>query len=302
MKKPLLLLVNPVAGHGMFRNALGDIAQELYEGGYLPTVYFTQYSGHAREIAAKYGNQYDMLLCLGGDGTLSDVMGGLMENEKRPRLAYIPTGTANDVASSLGISRNPIKAARTALNGNPVPYDVGRFGDCGYFSYIAAFGAFTEISYETPQDVKQAFGHLAYLAQIMPKLPKLPSHRVHIEYDDGELDTELCFGSVNNSTRLGGVVKLDDIDGARVEVGDGVFEVLLVRPPAHIADMAIIASQIVARNYNNSNIMLLRSKRVRFTFEEPVAWTRDGEAGGMHQDLVLENIHAPLEIVTDAKA
>lgn len=296
MKTPLLLLVNPVAGHGLFRSALGEIVQSLHQGGFLPTVCFTEAPGQARALAARYGGDYPILVCLGGDGTLSDVMSGLMSLPQRPILGYIPAGTANDAATSLGLSRHHAEAVQTILRGSPTPYDVGRFGPDDYFSYIAAFGAFTEISYETSQDVKQALGQLAYLLQVMGRLPRLPSHRVRVEYDEGVMDMDLCFGGVTNTISMGRVVRLDD---SLVGLGDGKFEVLLIRTPANIADMTNIISSILSKKYDNAHVTLLQSRRVRFTFLEPVAWTRDGEAGGLHQDLVLENIPAPLQIMVN---
>lgn len=296
MKIPMLLLVNPVAGHGLFRGALGEIVQSLYQGGYLPTVCFTEAPGQARKLATRYGGSYPLLVCLGGDGTLSDVISGLMELSQRPTLGYIPAGTTNDAATTLGISRLHTRAVQTILQGCPVPYDVGCFGSLGYFSYIAAFGAFTDVSYETSQDSKQTLGQLAYLIQVMARVPKIPHYRVRVEYDEGAMDMDLCFGGVTNSISLGRVVRLDN---SLVELGDGKFEVLLVRAPADIVDMTTIASAIAARKYDNAHITLLQSRRVRFTFLEPVAWTRDGEAGGLHQDLILENIHAPLQIMVN---
>ena len=296
MKTPVLLLVNPVAGHSTYRSALGEITLSLYRGGYQPTVCFTEYPGQARELARELGGDYPLLVCLGGDGTLSDVMAGLMDLPRRPRLGYIPAGTANDVATTLRLSRNPARAVQTILHGRPVPYDVGRFGQEEYFSYIAAFGAFTEVSYETPQDVKHALGHLAYLLQGMAQLPRLSHHLTRVEYDEGVLELDLCFGGVTNSTSVAGLVRLSE---SAVKLGDGKFEVILVRNPADISDMTNIVSSILSKSYDNAHVTVLQSQKVRFTFQESVAWTRDGEAGGLHQDLTLTNIHAPLEILAD---
>ena len=173
---------------------------------------------------------------------------------------------------------------QTILHGRPVPYDVGRFGQEEYFSYIAAFGAFTEVSYETPQDVKHALGHLAYLLQGMAQLPRLSHHMTRVEHDGGVLELDLCFGGVTNSTSVAGLVRLSE---SAVKLGDGKFEVILVRNPADISDMTNIVSSILSKSYDNAHVTVLQSQKVRFTFQESVAWTRDGEAGGLHQDLTL---------------
>ncbi len=297
MRKDMMLLVNPVAGRGTLRNGFGEMLETFYKGGYLPTVYFTEHAGQARELAAAYGERYELLVCLGGDGTLSDVMSGLVTLGKKPKIGYIPMGTANDIATTLGLSHNVTKAAQTILKGRALPYDVGSFGDGTYFSYIAAFGAFTEVSYETRQERKQALGHLAYLLEGLARLPKLSSYHTRIEYDEGVIEEDLCFGGVTNSTSVAGLVRLDS---SLVQLGDGRFEVILVRTPKTVGDLNKILSGIMAKNYNNEHILLLQSRKVRFTFDRPVAWTRDGESGGQRQKVQLENLCSAVEIYVDA--
>lgn len=294
--KKLLLLINPNAGKGGYKNGLGDALNVLYKGGYLPTVFFTSRPGEATEIIARNGAAYDMIACMGGDGTLSEVVSGMMALPCPPPLGYMPKGTANDVASTLKLSRDPAKAAVTIVGGNLLPMDVGRYGSDGYFTYIAAFGAFTDVSYETTQEAKQALGHLAYVMEGMSRLPKLTHHRVRVEYDDGVITEDLVFGGVANSTSLAGLVKLDD---NMVELGDGLFEVILVRNPTNIASMSDIFKGIINRQYNNQSVVVLHSRKIRFTFDEPVAWTRDGESGGIHRDILLENRKGAVSIMVD---
>lgn len=173
----LMLIINPAAGRGGFRNGLGDALNLLDKGGCRTTLFFTSGRGDATEFAAKYGADFDIVGCVGGDGTLSEVLAGLMRLENPPKVGYIPMGTANDVATTLGLPKNDtVSAARRILNGEPHPFDVGGFGYDKYFAYIAAFGAFTEVSYAMPQSQKKLLGHLAYVLQGMAALPKLESY------------------------------------------------------------------------------------------------------------------------------
>lgn len=298
MKKHMMLLINPVAGRGLVKSGLGDTLEIFYNGGYIPTIYFTEYAGHARELAIEHGGRYDLLVCLGGDGTLSDVMSGLAQLPEHPPIGYIPMGTANDVATTLGLSHNPIKAAHTIVSGEAIPYDLGQLSSGETFSYIAAFGAFTEVSYQTRQQVKQTLGHLAYVFEGMSRLTKLRHYKTHVEYDGGVIDEDLCFGGVTNSTSVAGLVRLDD---SLVGLGDGKFEIILIKTPTSVAGLNSILSGILARNYNNEYVTVLQTSRVRFTFEEPVAWTRDGENGGEHNDITLECLPHMHDIIVGKK-
>ncbi len=294
MRRHLMLLVNPNAGKGMFREALGDICQTLYAGGWVPDVFFTDGANRAPALVEKNAGKYDLVACIGGDGTLSEVVSGLMRIDDPPPIGYIPMGTANDVASTLALPKDPVEAARRVVGGTPIPYDVGAFGTQSYFTYISAFGAFTDVSYKTPQENKQALGHLAYLLEGMTRLPKLTHHMVRVEYDGGTLEEDLVFGSVSNSTSVAGLVKLDN---RLVGLDDGLFEIMLIRNPRSVADLNGIITGILTQNYSKSQVTLLKSRFVRFTFDEPVAWTRDGEDGGYHNAVELRNIPSAVKII-----
>ncbi len=294
-KKKLMLILNPTAGRGDGVISLGPVLQVLSNGGYLPTVFCTSGAGDATRMVKEYAGQYDLVACVGGDGTLSETVAGLAQIENPPVLGYIPQGTANDVASTLNLSLIPVSAAKTIVSGTPVSIDVGKFNDKDYFTYIAAFGAFTDVSYETPKESKNTLGHFAYILNAMSKLSKLTYHTVTVEYDGGEMTEQVIFGSVSNSTSVAGFVKLTD-NG--VELDDGIFEVILIKRPANVIEMNQIISAVLARNYSGDKVIMLRSKKARFTFRKPVKWTRDGESGGSHIQVVCENIHSPIKILT----
>ena len=159
---------------------------------------------------------------------------------------------------------------------------------------MAAFGAFTAVSYETPQNEKQALGHLAYVLEAMGRLNSIDHYCTHVEYDGGTVDGDFIFGGVSNSTSVAGMVRLrKDL----VCLGDGLFETLLIRRPQQFGDLSRIISGVLNQNYDNENVILVQSKTLRFTFDEPVAWTRDGEAGGVTTDVTLRNNHAAIHII-----
>lgn len=295
--KKLLVIVNPVAGRGMYRQGLGEALHILYSAGYTPTVVFTTRSGEAVDLASGLGAGYDALCCLGGDGTLSDVVTGLMSlpEESRPPLGYFPLGTANDVATTLRLPKNdPAAAARRMVESAPRPWDVGYMGSGRYFTYVAAFGAFTDVSYETSQQSKQALGHLAYLLEGMNRLPHLPHYAARVEFDGRVEEGDFIFGGVTNSTSVAGLVKLDQ---DLVSLDDGLFEVSLVRFPENLADMNKLMSEAAARNYNGEMFSIRRASTVTFTFAEPVPFTRDGEPGGSHVSITIRNRRAALRLL-----
>ena len=292
--KNLMLIVNPAAGRSGYRYNFPEALQLLDRGGYRTTLYFTAARGEATDFARKNGERFDVVACIGGDGTLSEVITGLMALEKRPRLAYIPMGTANDVATTLNLPKNDsLAAARRILEGEPHPFDVGGFGDT-YFAYIAAFGAFTEVSYTTPQNQKKALGHLAYVLQGAAQLGKLESYHVRVEYDGGVVEDNLVYGSMSNSTSVAGIVHLKE---EMVSLGDGQSELVLVKDPGTVEGFGELVTSVLSQRYDSDKLLILHTKKAHFHFDKPVTWTRDGEAGGTHQDVTLCNYAAPIEFI-----
>ena len=295
MKKRMMLIINPMAGRSGYKTGFGEVMNILDSGGYLTTVYFTHGRGDATLMAAQHAAEYDTVACIGGDGTLSEVIAGLMRVPSPPPLGYIPMGTANDVATTLGLPKNDtIGAALRLVRGSAHPYDVGGFGADEYFAYIAAFGAFTEVSYATPQDMKKRLGHLAYVLQGMAALPKLESYNTRVEYDGGVVEAPLVYGSMSNSTSVAGIVKLRE---EMVCLGDGMSELVLVKDPGSIEGFSEIVTSVLSQRYDSNKLIILHTTRAKFTFEKPVAWTRDGEAGGEYAEVELKNYAAPIELI-----
>ena len=230
----MLFLYNPTAGKGRVTADLAAVLDVFTKAGYLTTVYPTQGKADATRIAAELGGQFDRVVCSGGDGTLSETVSGLMQLDHPPVLGYIPFGSTNDCATTLRLPRDPVKAAQTASEtGVPRPWDIGRLNGRP-FVYVAAFGAFTEVSYDTPQDLKNTFGHLAYVMAGIASLPSITPYHLRIECDDQVLEDDFFYGMVCNTISVGGMKALPT---DRVVLDDGLFEVILVRKPTSITDL-----------------------------------------------------------------
>ncbi len=295
-KKKLLLIVNPKAGKSGYKLGFADVMLTLSEGGYDTTVRFTEGRGDATRFAAQHAKEFDTVACVGGDGTLSEVVAGLMQVPNPPPLGYIPLGSTNDVANTLGLPKNAVEAARVIVEGEPRPFDVGGFQNDAFFTYVAAFGAFTEVSYATPQNEKAHLGYLAYMLRAAGALPKLESIHTKIEYEGGVIEGDVLYGGVSNSTRVAGVVKLKkDL----VSLSDGMFEVLLVPTPKSLADFTRSATGLLGQKYDGVNVILIQSSNLTVTFDKPIAWTRDGEDGGAHQVVHLCNHPSAVQIIVE---
>ena len=289
--KKMLFIINPRSGKEQIRSRLLEILDSFVKAGYGPSVYITQGPKDAEYQAARAKTK-ELVVCSGGDGTLNEVVSGLMTitPEKRPELGYIPSGSTNDFASSLGLPKNMRKAAQTAALGKPFLVDIGVFGKNRYFVYVAAFGAFTEVSYSTPQETKNILGHQAYMLEAIKRLTGLKSYRMRLTWEhlveQRELEEEFILGMVTNTTSIGGFKGLVGMD---VALDDGEFEVLLVRKPRTPLDIASIAAYLIQREGENECVFKFRTSKLTVQSEELVDWSLDGEFGGSQTEVVIEN-------------
>jgi YegS/Rv2252/BmrU family lipid kinase len=296
--KNLLLIVNPMSGKNGYRNYLSDILLTFHKAGFRTTVAFTNAHGDPTTIAQESASQYDRVVCMGGDGTLGETVSGMMLLPDAPELGYIPMGTTNDSATTLGLSQDPLQAAYTAAFGRSIPMDVGRFNGI-YFSYVAAFGAFTEVSYETPQDQKNYLGRVAYYLDAMRRLSHLTHRRCRVEFDGGVLEDDFIFCAVSNSRSIAGIFRLSASDGALLS--DGLFEIILIKTPESILQLGPIITDVLANKFTSGYVTLLHSKKARFVFDDPVAWTLDGEDGGEHTEVVCENVPHAIRMMVNGE-
>ncbi len=290
--RKLLFLVNPHAGKAAIGGKLLSVLEVFTRAGYRPTVCLSRQSGELIEVARQEAEGYDLVVCSGGDGTLNETINGLMELEHPPVLGYIPAGTTNDFATSLGIPKQMEKAAAIAVSGRPVQVDVGRFNR-RYFSYVAAFGAFTDVTYATPQEYKNALGRLAYLIEGAQRLGSLKSWRLRVEYDTGCAEGEFLLGLVSNSSYVAGLPVGKVVD---VSMSDGLMEVSMVRKPGNLTDLSNTAKSLLQGELDNELILSVKTRRLRLVAEEPMPWTLDGEYGGTETQVCIENLPRALTI------
>ncbi len=291
--KRLLFISNLKSGKNQIKPHFSAIIDMFVAAGYEVTVHTTQAVRDAYEVAAHRGSDYDLVVCSGGDGTLDEVVSGLICLEKRPPLGYIPAGTTNDFAKSLGISSNMTAAAANVLHGAPFAIDVGVFNDRN-FAYVAAFGAFTDVSWQTPQQLKNTFGHLAYLMEGLKSLPSITPHRMTVEFDDEVITDSFAYGMVTNSVSVGG---FKSINGKDMELDDGLFEMLLVRMPKNLFELQAIMSAFLLQKVDERYMFSAKVDHVHFSSEEEISWTLDGEEGGCWREVELSNIKQAIKII-----
>lgn len=294
-EKKLYFIYNPYSGRGQLRSKLFAILQIFSEAGYELTVHPTREPKDAVRCIQRLPDDYDLVVCSGGDGTLDETVQGMMLREKKIPLGYIPSGTVNDFARSLKIPRNMEQAARIAVNGNNFPCDVGTFNG-EHFAYIAAFGIFTDVAYSTAQDAKNVLGHMAYLLEGVKRLANIPSYHVRFESEEIAAEGDFIFGMVTNSRSVGG---FKSIIGRKVRFDDGVFEVTFIRTPKNPAELQEILAAIVLKEINSRYMYSFRTARLLVESELPVPWTLDGEFGGEWQSVVIQNHQKAIEIRVD---
>lgn len=291
--KKMLFIYNPNSGMGLLKPKLSDVLDIFVKGGYEVTVYPTQkYHDSVRKMG-EYEEQYDLVACSGGDGTLDEVVTGMMKREDKVPIGYIPAGTTNDFASSLHISKNMLEAADTVVNGVPFACDVGEFNE-DYFVYIAAFGLFTDVSYETKQSMKNVLGHLAYILEGTKRIFNIPSYRIKVTHDGETIEDEFIYGMVTNSRSVGG---FKGITGKNVVFDDGKFEVTLFKTPRNPMELNEILGALALRKINPKRMYSFKTNEVHFETEEEIPWTLDGEFGGVHEEVVVKDCQKALEIM-----
>ena len=295
--KRMLFVFNPKSGKGQLAADLMEILNIFAQHDYQVTVHPTQRRSDAYETIRAESSDYDLLVVSGGDGTLNECVRALMAlpPEKRPPVGYIPSGTVNDFASSRHISKKMTDAAADIMSGRLFACDIGGFQD-SYFSYVAAFGAFTDVAYDTPQESKNLFGNLAYIFEGMKRLPEIKPYHLTVETDDAIVEGDFLLGMVANTTSVGGIpLRAHDIS-----LNDGLCEVILIKSAPGPLNLAALFTAVVAQDFSSDRLVYLKSHHVHFHSEHPIPWTLDGEYGGMHQDAQIINHQQALQFVVPA--
>ncbi len=289
----LLFVFNPRSGKGLIREHLVDIVDVMVKAGYEVTIYTTQAQGDAIKKIKEEAKNYDRVVCSGGDGTLDEVVTGMQQSEVNIPIGYIPAGSTNDFANSLGIPKDMVEAARVAVGDKPFPCDVGYFnGDT--FVYVAAFGIFTEVSYKTPQQLKNVLGHAAYILEGAKQLHDIPSFTMQVEHDGEVFQDKFIFGMVTNSISVGG---FKGMTGDDVKLDDGVFEVTLIKSPKNPIELNRILASLTNLIDDTDLIYTFKTNDLHIISKDKVPWTLDGEFGGEHEDLVIKNLNKQITIM-----
>lgn len=292
--KKLLFVMNPFAGQRKANKFLPEIISLFNRAGYETNVYMTGGPGDATRMVQRRAKESDLIVCCGGDGTFNEAVTGIIQAGVDVPVGYIPAGSTNDFASSLKIPGNPMQAVQNILEGQPVPYDVGRFAD-RYFTYIASFGAFTRTSYATPQSVKNALGHTAYVLEGINELSQIRKLHVRMELENEVVEDDYLFGAISNSTSVGGVLMLNS---SQVDMGDGLFEILLVRAPKNFTELSECIVALQTQDYSNCGMITFRSaSRIKVFAGADMPWTLDGEREDGHEEVMVENLHHAFRLV-----
>ena len=290
--KKLLFVMNPQAGQKRANRFLPDILSLYNRAGYDVTAYMTGGQGDAIRYVRANAPDMDLVVCCGGDGTLNETISGVLGSGADVPIGYIPAGSTNDFASSLKLSSNIMQAAQDVLDGTPTAYDVGDFGG-RYFSYVASFGAFTRTSYVTPQNVKNALGHTAYLLEGLQELSQIRKEHIRMELDGQVVEDDFLFGAICNSTTIGGILTLDP---KRVDMADGLLEILLVRAPRSLAEISECIQAVQDQTFNCSMITFCSTKSVRVYSSPDMVWTLDGEREQGSAVVDVENQHLAIRL------
>lgn len=284
--KRLLFIYNAKSGTGAVAKNLANIIDVFVKSGYRVEAYPTQCVMDAKKQIIERSHEFDLIVCSGGDGTLNEVVSGVMHLEDKPVIGYIPTGSTNDFAGSIGLKKNMLLNAKIAVGGCEYKVDVGTFNEDRNFVYVVAFGAFTEVSYATPQRLKNVIGHPAYVIEAVKSLPSIKSYHMRFEFEDKVIEDDFIYGMISNSNSVGG---FKGLAGKDVILDDGLYEVTLVKMPKNIQDLTGIAQGMLNSKLKSEYVYRFKVSEIKAYSAEPVGWTVDGECGGAHKSVTIKN-------------
>ena len=290
----LLLIVNPCSGKAKMKPNLMQVVRTFSDEGYRVTVYTTKAPADATAFTESLKDgEFDIIVACGGDGTLNEVITGVMRSGIKCKIGYVPAGTLNEWSTGLKISRSIPKAAADVLTGKETTLDIGKFGD-KFFTYTASFGAFTSASYATPQKLKNALGHTAYILEGAKSIASIKSTRLKIEADDRVVEGDFLFGAVSNSFSVGGVVKYKkDL----VTLNDGLFEVFLIKKPDNLMKIQPLITGILKKKFDREGMEFFHTKNLTVYSENEVAWTLDGEYANSKGEISISNVHGAINFI-----
>lgn len=297
-EKKLLLIINPCAGQKRANRYLAEILGLFSANHYQNIVFVTSAAGQAVDYVYDHCREVDLIVCIGGDGTLNEVIRGLIRAGVKTPIGYIPSGSTNDFASSIGLSKDILTAARDIMEGTPHSLDIGSFND-RTFSYVASFGAFTNTSYSTPQSLKNMLGHLAYILEGIKEVPKIRTIHMRVETQEGQsFEGDYIFGAVSNSTSIAGIL---EISPDLVSMNDGVFEIMLIKSPANARQLYQIINDLRTQQYTSEMINFCSTASATIYAPTDMNWTLDGEFEEGCEEIHVENMHQVIEVIINDK-
>lgn len=291
--KKMMFIYNPQAGKEKIREHLSEIIEIFSEEGFDVTIIPTRKSGDVTELVVAHGSEYDYVVCSGGDGTMNEMATGMMQLEKKPMVGYIPAGTVNDFATTLRIPKNMPEAAKLVATGELFHCDVGRFND-RYFTYVAGFGAFTGVSYETPQELKNALGRTAYFVEALKQVALIKPHHMRIEYDDGIAEDDFILGLISNSESISGYRAYKKSD---MKMDDGLFEAVFVKSLKNPLELQSVLNAFLTKKLDSDSMLTITTKHLHIISDDDIQWTLDGEDGGSYDEVDLVNEYRVLPII-----
>lgn len=293
MATKALIIMNPVSGQKIGKRFLADILQVFCKADWECTIHITSQQLEAKKVVEKIGNQFEKIVCIGGDGTFNEVVSGIINSKLNVSVGYIPAGSTNDFANSLKLSKNMVTAAKDIVNGKIKKYDACNFNGRIY-TYVASFGAFTRASYATPQNIKNALGHLAYVLSGIIEIGKIKPISMKLQIDDEIFEDEYIFGAICNSTSLGGILNLKkDV----VDMNDGLFEVLFVKFPKNIAELNECIVSLTSQNYNSKMLVFKSCESIDITTKDNVEWSLDGEYEKGTKHIKIKNLKDAINLL-----
>ncbi|MDO4805121.1 MAG: YegS/Rv2252/BmrU family lipid kinase [Lachnospiraceae bacterium] len=294
MFQKILLIYNPRAGKGLFVPKLADVVDMFVKAGYRVEVHPTQKQGDAIKVARRVSGYIDLLVVAGGDGTLGEVVTGLVASGRDMPIGYIPVGSTNDYAFSLNMSSSILEATGDIVGGEPQAVDIGRFNN-KIFVYVAAFGLFTDVSYDTNQDMKNLFGHLAYIFEGMRRIGDIKTYPLHVEVEGNVHEGDYIYGMVTNSVSVGG---FRGMTGKDIYLDDGVFEMMLIHTPTNPMELnELITALMTGDPESTSMIEYYHTDHIEISSSESIPWTLDGEYGGKHSNVVIQNMKQRVRMI-----
>lgn len=296
--KKMLVIMNPYAGTRQANKYLAGILDIFCKGGYEVRIAMTQGAGDGIKLAAEHARENDILVAIGGDGTFNEVVAGMIKSGADIPIGYVPGGTTNDFAASVGLSTSALEAAEGIVSGRKQRYDIGKFNG-RYFSYVASFGAFTSTSYNVPQDLKNMIGHAAYVLSGITDVVNIKPLHLKVTNGDTTYEDDYIFGAICNSTSMGGIINLKPSD---VDMNDGLFEVMLIKAPKDIIDLNSILFALSTQSYNECDqITFFSSKKVQVVAPADMPWTLDGEYQEPCTDITIKNVYSAIELMLPVK-